>query len=175
MAFILLMTNYRRKGYVSSPRSWKSLCTLCSRFRDFMQRVHRLNQDPLQGQVVVVKKHGLVIGTVCVECNPPRTPIDDIFPDELASLCNSNQSFVYLSSFAVGSSYRCTRLALRMLRHIWSSVKEKGFDVGICVVHPDHASFYKRFGFTEIAVSNISGLNQAPAALLVIKRHDVRL
>ena len=77
MAFILLMTNYRRKGYVSSPRSWKSLCTLCSRFRDFMQRVHRLNQDPLQGQVVVVKKHGLVIGTVCVECNPPRTPIDD--------------------------------------------------------------------------------------------------
>jgi predicted acetyltransferase len=54
-------------------------------------------------------------------------------------------------------------------------VKTRNIDIAICVVHPDHSSFYKRFGFTEIATSIMTGLDHAPAALLVIKRQDVRL
>jgi predicted N-acetyltransferase YhbS len=54
-------------------------------------------------------------------------------------------------------------------------VQRQGIDVGVCVVHPDHVSFYERFGFTKIAQSTMPGLEKAPAALLVIKRHEVLL
>lgn len=175
MAYILLMINYRKKGYVSLPHTWKSLCTFCGRARDYIQKVHKFNHDPSQGQVVVAKKLGVVVGTVCVECNPTYTPIDCIFPDELSALRHSGQSFIYLGSFAVASKYQCTRLSLRMLRHVWSMVKIRRIDIGVCVVHPDHVSFYERFGFTKVAQSIMPGLDRAPAALLVIRRQDVRL
>ena len=175
MAFILLMTNYQKKGYVSCSCTLVDLCTLYGRFRDYIRRVQDYNLTPSKGQVLVAKKHGLVIGTVSACFNPSATPIDDIFPDELTALRTSNQSFVYIGSFAVASSYKCTRLSLRMLWNLWSLAQKQGVGVGICVVHPDHSKFYKRFGFTEIASSTMSGLNKAPAALLVIKREDVLL
>lgn len=175
MAYILLMINYRKKGYVSLPKTWKSLRTFCSRACAYIQKVHKFNHDPLKGQVFVAKKNGVVVGTVCVECNPTKTPIDHIFPDELKELRSSNQPFIYLGSFAVASKYKCTRLSLRMLRQVWSMVKTKDINVGICVVHPDHVSFYKSFGFSLVAESMMIELDHAPAALLVIKRQDVRL
>lgn len=175
MAFILLMTNYRKKGYVSSTYTLVDLRTLLVAFRDYMRRVRDYNNAPSKGQVLVAKKHGLVVGTLSACFNPSATPIDDIFPDELMTLRHSNQSFVYIGSFAVASSYQCTRLCLRMLRSIWSMVQEQKIDIAICVVHPDHSKFYQRFGFTEIARSKMSGLQNAPAALLVVNRHDVRL
>jgi ribosomal protein S18 acetylase RimI-like enzyme len=175
MAFILLMSNYRKKGYFSQTFTLKNLCTLAGRFCDYMHRVHRFNNDHSRGQVIVAKKFGLVIGTVCVELNPEHLSINDVFPAELSSLRNSNESFIYLGSFAVAPAYKCTRLSLRMLRHVWSMVQRQGIDVGVCVVHPDHVSFYERFGFTKIAQSTMPGLEKAPAALLVIKRHEVLL
>ncbi len=175
MAFILLMINYQKKGYVSIVPTWKSMSTLACRYRDYMQRVRTLNQDPSKGQVVVAKKHGFVIGTVCVESNPTTLSIDEIFPKQMARLHASALPFVYLGSFAVASSYSCTRLALRMLRYIWSVVINQEIELGICVVHPDHIKCYVRFGFVEIARSQMPGLDQAPAALLVVKRQDVRL
>lgn len=175
MAYTLLMVNYHKKGYVSLPKTWKNMCTFYGRARDYIQKVHAFNHDPLQGQVVVAKKNGIVVGTVCVECNPTYTPIDCIFPDELSALRNSGQSFIYLGSFAVAAQYQCTRLSLRMLKHVWSMVKIRGIDIGVCVVHPDHVSFYERFGFTKVATSIMPGLDRAPAALLVIRRQDVRL
>ena len=175
MAFILLMTNYQKKGYVSCSCTLVDLCTLYGRFRDYIRRVQDYNLTPSKGQVLVAKKHGLVIGTVSACFNPSATPIDDIFPDELTALHASNQSFVYIGSFAVASSYQCTRLCMRMNRTVWSMAKERGVDKIICVVHPDHSKFYQRLGFTEVAVSTMSGLQSAPAALLVVSRHDVRL
>lgn len=175
LAFVLLAKNYRDKGYFCQSLSLVSICTLLGRFCDYIVRVLVFNQYPSSGQVVIAKKNREVIGTVCVSFNPDTTPIDKIFPDELASLRNSNQSFVYLGQFAVASTYRCTRLSLRMLRIVWKVAKQRGTDVGVCVVHPDHSTFYKHFGFTEIATSTIPELDHAPAALLVIKRHAVRL
>ncbi len=176
MAFFLLMTNYQEKGYLSRAITRTNLQTLRNRFRDYMRKAKLFIKDPSQGLLVVAKKNGVVVGTVCAEFNPTHTPIEEVFPDELRELRNSAQSFVYLGSFAVASSYQCTRLSLRMLRDLWSLVKEKGIDIGICVVHPDHSTFYERFGFTVIALSTATpGLRSAPAALLVIKRHAVRL
>lgn len=175
MAYTLLIINYRKKGYVSLPHTWKSLCTFSGRARDYILKVHKFNRDPSQGQVVVAKKLGVVVGTVCVECNPAKTPIDHIFPDEMRELLTSGEKFIYLGSFAVASKYKCTRLSLRMLRQVWSMVKTREINIGICVVHPDHVSFYENFGFSKIAEAMMTGLDHAPAALLVIKRQDVRL
>ncbi len=175
MAFILLMTNYREKGYVSSTCTLANLRTLLIAFCNYMRRVRDYNNAPSKGQVLVAKKHGLVVGTLSACFNPSATPIDDIFPDELTALHTSNQSFVYIGSFAVASSYQGTRLCMRMIRTVWSMAKERGVDKIICVVHPDHSKFYQRLGFTEVSVSTMSGLQSAPAALLVVSRHDVRL
>jgi hypothetical protein len=175
MAFILLMINYRKKGYFPTKITWKNICTLLDRFCEYMNRVHMFFLDQSHGQVIVAKKYGIVVGTVSAWFNPRITPIDDIFPKELASLRNSGKSFVYLNSFAVASPYKCTRLSLRMLRIIWSMAQHRKTDVGICVVHPDHRTFYERFGFKLIASSVIPELGDAPAALLVIKRQDVLL
>jgi predicted N-acetyltransferase YhbS len=101
--------------------------------------------------------------------------MDKIFPDEFSGLRNSGKKFVYLGQFAVSASYTCTRLSLRMLREVWSVAKSQGIDKGVCVVHPGHLKTYLRFGFTEIARSTIPELDHAPAALLVIERHAVRL
>jgi predicted N-acetyltransferase YhbS len=174
LAFVLLAKNYQRKGYFRLF-SLVDLCTLARRFCDFVARVHLYNLDPLKGQVVVAKRNNRVIGTVSLSFNPDTTPIDMIFPDELMSLRQSGKSFVYLGGFAVCASVRCTRLSLRMLREVWSTSQTRGIDVGICVVHPDHSGFYKRFGFTELATSIIPELDHAPCALLVIQRHAVRL
>lgn len=175
MAYILLMMNYQKKGYVSSTYTFANLCTLLGRFCDYIRRVRDYNNTPSKGQVLVAKKHGLVIGTLSACFNPNTTPIDDIFPNELTALRKNNQSFVYIGCFAVLSSYQCTRLCMRMIRTIWSIAKKRGVDTIVCVVHPDHTTFYKRLGFTEIAVSHMFGLQHAPAALLVIKCQDVRL
>jgi len=175
LAFGLLMRNYQRKGYFQSSLSLVNIRTLLGRFCDYIVRVRLFNQDPLKGQVVVAKKNGLVIGTVCLSFNPHTTPFDKIFPDEFAHLRTCGETFVVLGQFAVSSSYTCTRLSLRILREVWRVAKSKGVDKGICVVHPDHSRFYERFGFTVIATSTIPELDHAPAALLVIERHAVRL
>lgn len=175
LAFILMAKNYQNKGYFSSSLTWINIRTLYGRFHDYIARVRMFNQDPSKGQVVVAKKYGLVVGTVSFSFNPDVTPCDKIFPDEMNSLRQSGQSFVYLGSFAVSTSYVCTRLSLRMLRAVWNTAKLRGVDLGVCVVHPHHSAFYKRFGFTEIASSTIPELDHAPAALLVVKRHAVRL
>ncbi len=175
MAFIVLMINYRDKGYFPATKTWKNVCTLLDRFCEYMSRVRIFFLDPSLGQVIVAKKYGIVIGTVCAWFNPRITPIDDIFPDELTALKNSDKSFVYLGNFAVAPKYKCTRISLRMLQLAWSTAQYQGIDVGICVVHPDHCTFYERFGFTKVASSTISDLGHAPAALLVVYRHDVRL
>jgi hypothetical protein len=175
MACILLMTNYQKKGYVSCAYTFANLRTLYGRFCDYMRRVRDYNHTPSKGQVLVAKKHGLVIGTLSACFNPSVTPIDDIFPDELTALRTSNQSFVYIGCFAVASSYQCTRLCMRIIRTTWSMAKKRGVDKIICVVHPSHTAFYKRLGFIEIAVSQMPGLQHAPAALLVINCQDVRL
>ncbi len=173
-AFLLLARNYQKKGYFCKL-SLVSIYTLTRRFIDFVVRVWMYNLNPLKGQVMVAKRENSVVGTVSLRFNPDTTPIDKIFPDELASLRNCGKTFVYLEKFAVSSEYACTRLSLRMLREVWSMAKSKGFDSGICVVHPDHSKIYKRFGFNEIARSTIPELDHAPAALLVIERHAVRL
>jgi predicted N-acetyltransferase YhbS len=175
MAFVLLITNYQNKGYVSGAYTFANLRTLLGRFCDYIGRVRDYNNTPSKGQVLVAKKHGLVVGTLSACFNPRTTPIDDIFPDELNALHTSNESFVYLGSFAVAPSYQGTRLCMRMIRTIWSLAKKRGVDRIICVVHPDHSKFYQRLGFTEVAVATMSGLQSAPAALLVVSRQDVRL
>lgn len=175
LAFILLAKNYQRKGYFPASFTLVNIRTLLGHFGDYIASVRAFNKDHSRGQVIVAKKFGIVIGTVCVERNPVHLSIYDIFPTEMNALLSSNESFIYLRSFAVAPAYTCTRLSLRMLRHTWSMVKEQGIDIGVCVVHPDHVRFYERFGFTQIAQSVMTGLDHAPAALLVIKRHDVRL
>ena len=175
-AFILIVRNYQKKGYIPSAMSWKNVRILCSRFCDYIGKAKTFNQDPSQGEIVVVKKFGIVVGTICVWFNPAHTPIDNLFPDELARLRNSTARFVYLGSFAIASKYNCTRLSLRMLRDIWETIEAKGIENGVCVVHPDHVKIYERFGFRVEAISeNMLGLAQAPATLMVIKRHEVRL
>ncbi len=174
LAFMLLARNYRRKGYFQRS-SLVDICTLARRFCDFVARVRMFNLDPLKGQVVVAKRNNHVIGTVSLSFNPDTTPVDNIFPDELSGLHSSGKKFVYLGEFAVSASYRCTRLSLCMLKEVWSIAQSKEIDVGICVVHPDHSKIYERFGFTAIATSTIPELGHAPCALLVVKRHAVRL
>lgn len=168
LGFFLLMRNYHKKGYVSF--SWKGLCTLLGRFVCYLWKVHKLNLDPSKGQVTIAKENKRVVGTVCVECNPKVTPIDKIFPNEMEQFYSNSQSFAYLGSLAVASKFTCTRLCLKMLKSVKEAIEGQGIQNLVFVVHPDHAGFYQRFGCELVATAtNMTGLSQAPAALLTLK------
>lgn len=168
LGFFLLMGNYRRKGYISF--SWLGLCTLLGRFICYLWKVHKLNLDPSKGHVTIAKENNHVVGTVCVECNPTTTPIDKIFPNEMARFYTNPQPFAYLGSLAVASRFTCTRLCFKMLKSVKNTIEVQGIQTVIFVVHPNHVTFYQRFGCELVAIAtNMSGLSQAPAALLILK------
>jgi predicted N-acetyltransferase YhbS len=173
-ASILLVRNYQMKGYLAT-KGWKSLCACGVFLVNYIMRAWKFSIFPSSGTVVVATNKTSVIGTVMLWFTPRITPIDKIFPEAMALLRKECMSFVYIGSFAVSPEYVCTRVSLRMLRAVLDTVKAKGVDVGVCVVHPDHCTLYKRFGFKEVGSSTIPGLANAKAALLVVKKQDVRL
>jgi len=172
-AFVLVVKNYQKKGYLSDFLTWKGFLTIVMRFISHVWKMFSFRHG-YGGCIIVAKEHGRVIGTVSVEFNPTHTPIDRLFKAQLATIRES--SFVYIGSFATAPSYHCTRLSLRMLRHLWSLIQERTIEQGVCVVNPDHCKFYERFGFHTVSISEeMPGLSCAPAALMVIYRHEVML
>jgi len=172
-AFILVVKNYQKKGYLSDFLTWKGFSAIVMRCMAHIWKIFSFRNNQ-KGCIIIAKEHDRVIGTVTVEFNPTHTPIDCLFPVELALIRES--SFVYIGSFAVASTHHCTRLSLRMLRHLWSLIQERTVEQGVCVVNPDHCKFYERFGFHTVSISEeMPGLSCAPAALMVIHRHEVML
>lgn len=174
-AFLLVVNNYRKKGYIPSPPTLRNIFSLFTRFCVFIAKtVFFMFSDG--GYTLVATEEKKVIGTVSLEFNPGRLSIDKLFPKEMNSLRASGQTFVYFGSFAVDEEYNCTRISMRMLKELWDLLRDRGTEVGICVVNPCHSGLYRRFGFRVIATSgSMPGLSHAPAVLLAINASEVNL
>lgn len=183
MAFKLLVTNYQKKGYMTSSFTLVNAYVICSRFCGYMIQATLFMFDPSRGQLVVAKSGKLVVGTMRAEFNPKRTPIEKTFPVEMKELRNSTQSFAYLGSFAAIPTDECKRPCLQIFRKLLNTLIENKIDVAICVVHPDHSTLYKLFGLTEKRSSkeSLDGLDSEVKATLMfgnvkeIKRRTRRL
>lgn len=172
-AFFLVVKNYQSKGYLPSTFSLNSAILFITRFCVFVWR-YVLFKVRNNICVIVAKEKGKVIGTVSLEFNSSKLCIDKLFPNELKNIRSSGKSFVYFGSFAISSEYSCSRTSMRMLKEQWRIVKNKGTEIGLCVVNPVHSSIYQRFGFKVIATQeNMPGLSQAPAVLLSVRTADV--
>jgi predicted N-acetyltransferase YhbS len=173
-AFILVVRNYRKKGYIDSRITIGNLCALCMRLHSYLWKIFSF-RDAQRGYVIVAKKNERVVGTISVEFNPTKLPFEKLFLCELAEI-RSGAPFVYIGSFAVDASCNCTRLSLKMLRIVWKEMQSLETQIGICVVNPNHCTFYEHFGFYTVAIKeNMPGLEKAPAALMAIRASDVRL
>lgn len=172
-ACILIVRNYRRKGYLGATTLRTSLL-VAKYLYSFLCKMF-LYRDSRKGCMFIAKENNHVVGTLSVDFNPTKLPIDKMFPKEMKSLYRT-ASFVYIGSFAVDATYNCTRLSFRILKEVWTLVTNRGYNQVICVINPDHCKFYSRFGFRTIAIKeNMSGLSSAPAALMAINLHEVRL
>lgn len=172
-ACILVVRNYRKKGYLGAT-ALRTLLLVAKYLYSFLCKIF-LYRDSQKGCMFIAKNHNQVIGTVSVDFNPKKLPIDILFPKQMRVLYRE-ASFVYIGSFAVDAAYNCTRLSFRMLREVWTLVLERGYDQVVCVINPDHCKFYSRFGFKTIAIQeNMPGLSCAPAVLMAINLRETVL
>lgn len=175
MAFQLVVKNYQSRGYLPTDPTLKTLTLLTARFCAFIWKMIRFSISDI-GYMLVAIEDRKVAGTVTLEFNPSALSIDTLFPKEMTELRSSGKSFVYFGAFAVSKEYSCTRTSMRMLREQWRLVKERGTEVGICVVNPCHCNLYRRLGFKILAISaEMPGLSQAPAILLAFNASEIKL
>jgi hypothetical protein len=174
MAFVLVIKNYQKKGYIPNP-SLKTFCVLIARFCAFMWKTVTLWRTGA-GCVVVAKDKNTIVGTMTIELNPPSLCIDKLFPKELEEIRACGSSFAYFGAFAISCENNCSRTSVRMLRSAEKFLVERNINIGICVIHPNHRRFYEHRGFYFVAQKeNMPGYKEAPALLMAINVHEFSL
>lgn len=174
-AFQLVVKNYQSRGYLPTAPTPKTLLLLTARFCAFIWKMISFSISDSGYMLVAIENHK-VVGTVTLEFDPSTLCVDSLFPKELTELRESGKSFVYFGAFAISKEYSCTRTSMRMFKEQWRLLRERGTEVGICVVNPCHCNLYKRFGFRVLAISaEMPGLSQAPAVLLAFHASEIRL
>lgn len=160
----IVFVAYFRLGYY---RPWAFTSGIKAYFRE---------KNELSGDVLMVLRRGVPIGTLMCSVDHGWLPTDIAFPSQMAELRRRyGYRIGYFGKFAVIPALQGKLVGKKLLADAvtgWSI--RHGVDVAVMMVNPMHVGLYRRYGAVVIARSGgTKGMEKAPAVLMVLDfRHS---
>lgn len=136
-------------------------------------RAYFTEKRQLGGDVLMVTRAGVPVGTLMCSVDRGWLPVDTAFPAEMSALRRRfSGRLAYLGKFAVIPALQGGLVGESLMRQAaveWAPVH--GVDVAVMMVNPSHVPRYRRrFGAVELArTDGTIGLDKAPAVLMLLE------